>query len=172
MKKILAALDFRNDTYHVVDTATDLAQLLGGSVTLLHVLETPLLVTAFAAEVVGVDTLAAEAEQAAKCWISDFKEVLEQKNVPTEAMIRSGQASSLIVETAKKIGAEFVVIGAPRHTLIHDVIPGSTVKDVLKHSPCPVLIVPANDKPTRAFAADRFSETSLDPRREATAKTN
>ena len=55
--------------------------------------------------------------------------------------VRSGRAYREICEVAGEIGAELVVIATHGHTGLRRLVLGSTVERVLRHAPCPVLVV-------------------------------
>ena len=46
-----------------------------------------------------------------------------------------------IVELARERGAQAVVVGAHRHGRLSEVVLGSTSRDVVRHAPCPVVVV-------------------------------
>jgi nucleotide-binding universal stress UspA family protein len=49
--------------------------------------------------------------------------------------------SETIVRVAGDVDAAAIAVGRHDHSTLHDVLLGSTTKGVLKHAPCPVLVV-------------------------------
>jgi nucleotide-binding universal stress UspA family protein len=57
--------------------------------------------------------------------------------------VRNGIAFFEITEAAKTLGADFIVIGAHGLSGANRSLLGSTVEKVVRHAPCPVLVVRA-----------------------------
>jgi len=56
-----------------------------------------------------------------------------------ETLVRSGHASTIILETAEKIGADLIIVASHRPGL-EDYLLGSTAARVVRHSDCAVLV--------------------------------
>lgn len=72
--------------------------------------------------------------------LKEAEHYLEAYEVEVEYVLRSGEAGEEIVEYASECRADFLVMGAYRHSRIHDLIVGSTTTYALNHAPCPVLL--------------------------------
>jgi nucleotide-binding universal stress UspA family protein len=59
----------------------------------------------------------------------------------TEIRIAEGQPSQIILEAAKEVGADLIVMGAHRHTALGETLLGTTTRKVLHGSEIPVLVV-------------------------------
>jgi nucleotide-binding universal stress UspA family protein len=55
--------------------------------------------------------------------------------------------SETLVRVASDVDAAAVVMGRHDHSSLHDVLLGSTAKGVLRHAPCPVLVVRHAEEP-------------------------
>jgi nucleotide-binding universal stress UspA family protein len=53
-----------------------------------------------------------------------------------------GVPAEKIVEESARLGAGLVVMGSHGHGALRHLLAGSVTSGVLKHSPCPVLVVP------------------------------
>jgi nucleotide-binding universal stress UspA family protein len=62
--------------------------------------------------------------------------------VKTESLQFNGAPIGLIVEQAKKLEADYIVMGSHGHSAFYDLLVGSTTHGVLKRAKCPVVIVP------------------------------
>jgi nucleotide-binding universal stress UspA family protein len=51
-----------------------------------------------------------------------------------------------ILAQAKKLRADYIVIGSHRHSAFHDLVVGSTTSGVLKRAACPAVVVPPPQK--------------------------
>jgi nucleotide-binding universal stress UspA family protein len=67
----------------------------------------------------------------------------ERTGVPAEAICRQGRAAHEIAAVARKHDARLIVIGSHGFGPIEGLILGSVSAGVLRHAPCPVLVVPS-----------------------------
>ena len=58
-----------------------------------------------------------------------------------EADVVRGDPDDAIVEYAREHGADLIVMGSHGHTGLRHLLMGSVAEHVLRHAPCPVLIV-------------------------------
>lgn len=65
----------------------------------------------------------------------------ECENVVTSIKIVEGQPAQVIIDTANECAADLIVMGSQRHTLIGEVMLGSTTRRVLHSASQPVLVV-------------------------------
>lgn len=142
MKTILAAIDFSPATALVVASASSLARSVDGRVVLLNVTPPPPVVAepgGFGAEVVRMSEAATET---AIQELERLEDALEEENIHCDIIHQTGDPVVIILEQARKLGAEYVVLGSHGHTALYELIVGSTAGAILRHSPCPVVIVP------------------------------
>lgn len=59
----------------------------------------------------------------------------------TEIRIAEGQPAQVILEAAKELGADLIVMGSHRHTALGETLLGTTTRKVLHGSETPVLVV-------------------------------
>ena len=69
--------------------------------------------------------------------------VLQQvpQGLPVETIVRHGQPVSEIIEAAKELEADLIIISTHGYTGLKHVFLGSTAENVVRHAPCPVLTV-------------------------------
>jgi nucleotide-binding universal stress UspA family protein len=70
----------------------------------------------------------------------------ERRGVPAEALCRQGGAAHEIVAAARTHDARLIVMGTHGFGPIEGLILGSVSAGVLRHAPCPVLVVPGPKK--------------------------
>jgi nucleotide-binding universal stress UspA family protein len=68
-------------------------------------------------------------------------DVNDQASATDEVLIKNGTPAEVIVETAKKLSCDLIVMGTHGHSAIADALIGSTAKWVVRQSPIPVLVV-------------------------------
>jgi nucleotide-binding universal stress UspA family protein len=148
MKTILVPLDFSPVSKLVLAEALCLARPLGARVVLTHVILPPVYPIDFYGVVVDqLTTFATVAEVAANRRLQRLQKRLKGAVdiLPTE----TGRPAVTILDQARKLKPDLIVLGSHGHGLMHDLILGSTAQGVLRRSPCPVLVVPA-PRPRRA----------------------
>ncbi len=162
IKKILYATDLSESAVHAFSYAVSLANMYGAGITILHVFaETP--GEEFITNMIDTDTWNeiknrhyTEARDQLIGKRRDhvaLKEVLEAFSegvnadakdlafVTDEVLIKNGTPAEVIVETAKELSCDLIVMGTHGHSAIADVLIGSTAKWVVRHSPIPVLVI-------------------------------
>ena len=85
------------------------------------------------------------AEQTARRGV----ELARAHGLDAEAMVVADETTiaETLLRVARERDAAAVVVGAHRHGAIGEVLLGSTSRDVVRHAPCPVVVVRADDDP-------------------------
>lgn len=149
MKTILAAVDFSPAGAAVVPHAKALARAFNARVVLLTVVQPPIITSDYSVLMENVVEITAIGEKAASVRLAKLRTVLAKdiKVVVTEQA--TGSPAQAIVDAAKKMKADYIVMGSHGHTALYDLVVGSTTHGVLKRAPCPVVIARA-EKPQPA----------------------
>jgi nucleotide-binding universal stress UspA family protein len=144
MKTILVSVDLSAATVHVCNAAADLAAATGGRLVILHVVPPfPSTLYAFdtfsAAQITGYERAArksaAHKMQALQRWFN--------KRCPgTRMLLHDGACTEVILKTAGRLHANYLVIGSHGHGAMHDLLAGSTARGILRKAACPVVLVP------------------------------
>lgn len=145
MKTILAPIDFSSATAPVVAEAKILARAVGGRVVLLAVIQPPVISGEYALMMENIPEIVAAGKKATAKQLGSLVSQLRREGLTAESIQLEGAPVTRIVGTAKKLAADYLVMGSHGHTSFYDLLVGSTTHGVLKRSPCPVLIIPAAD---------------------------
>lgn len=139
LKRILVPTDFSDCALKALQYAIPLAREHGAVITLLYVVE-PLYV---ASEAAVVDTALLQADRRATGEKDISTLVMNQVEgkVPCDTLVRNGSPGVEIIETAKKISADLIVISTHGFTGLKHVFLGSVAEQVVRRAPCPVLVV-------------------------------
>ena len=82
----------------------------------------------------------------------DQLEKLRAKLVATNPQVAAVYTSGPIVEQvgaeARSVGADLIVMGTHGHGALYNLLVGSVASGVMKHPPCPVLLVPSRSAKT------------------------
>lgn len=141
-RRILLAVRVGDASTGPARTARWLAQGLGASVTVVYVateLRTaPEVGLAMAVRVEDLrERMADEARERAERWA---RQALG--SIPFDVRVEDGQVAERIGAVAAEIGADLVVAGTEARGAISGMILGDTTRDILRRSPCPVVVVP------------------------------
>ena len=139
IKKILVPVDFSECSKKALAYAVPFAKQFGATIDVLYVIP-----PYYALDPYGVTEyerverqLRASGEQKLAAL------VLEEipQTVPVEILVRTGRAAQEIVDAAKELETDLIIIATHgRNGLKHMVI-GSTAENVVRQAPCPVLTV-------------------------------
>ena len=152
MKTILVPVDFSRVTAAVVEQASDLARALPARVVLLTVIQPPIIISEYGPLLGNIVEITAAGEKHAAKQLARLEERLAGAFVKAESLQLNGSPIRLIVDQAKKLEADYIVMGSHGHTALYDLLVGSTTHGVLMRATCPVVIVPspAMAKPLKA----------------------
>ncbi len=81
--------------------------------------------------------------------INDAKKIIQEKfggDVEFQTEILTGRVKEVIIEEAKKIGADLIVLGSHGYGFLDRVLLGSISDFVVHHAPCSVLVVREDKK--------------------------
>ncbi len=91
----------------------------------------------------SVDSLYIELEKKAKSTLEDFAKQLKPLAKSVETCFEHGPPASVIESIAKRRNADLIVIRGSAIGLLESTFLGNTVSLVVKHSPCPILVLQA-----------------------------
>lgn len=143
MKTILAPIDFSPASEGVVEEAVSLARALSGRVVLLTVIQPPVVMTEYAPLLADIAEVTAAGEKSAAGKLAKIEGDLAEEGIESESIQFVGAPIPHIVEQAKNLAADYIVMGSHGHTALYDLLVGSTTHGVLMRAQCPVVIVPA-----------------------------
>lgn len=139
-KKILVAIDGEPIAAHAADIGAELARLAGAEMAFVHVIDAALINAADTG--IQPAVLAASAKEDARKLINDFRKRLPQPLTALE-FVQIGSPLAEIVNAAKDWPADLIVIGSHGRGGIKRALLGSVAEGVMRHAPCPVLVVRA-----------------------------
>lgn len=146
MKTILTPVDFSTATAGVLDAAVQLAAPLEAEIVLLHVVQPPMVTSDYGLALENVQEIIAVSEKAADRQLAHLTSQLAERGAKVRSLHVNGTAVPSILEQAKALNADYIVLGSHGHTAFYDLLVGSTTHGILKKAACPVLVVPAPQK--------------------------
>ena len=140
LKKILVPIDFSQPSKNAFKYAVRFAEEFGGELTLLYVLE-PQSMTGFMAIPEATAFVESDIVAAGKNLRSLITSVRNAKMERPRWKVRGGLPSHAIVEAAKEMDVDLIVIATHGYTGWKHFCIGSTAERVVRAAPCPVLVV-------------------------------
>jgi nucleotide-binding universal stress UspA family protein len=151
IKKVLIALDFDPTAQKVAETGFSLAKTIGAEVTLLHVISDPLHYSAYKHITVmgfaGYDNTAPlilgseeELKKESLKFLKKSKEHLGDSSIKTT--VKEGDVADCILDTAKKLHADIIIIGSHSRKWLENIVMGSVAEKVLRNSVLPLFFIP------------------------------
>lgn len=136
--RILVPSDFSDPSRHAIVYAARFAQQFGSRITLLHVIE-PAMTPDFASFPLALDE--EKVIESAKARLQALARAHQIDRVMDSAVVRAGNPFHEIAEAARELKADLIVIATHGFTGIKRALMGSTTERVLRHAPCPVMVV-------------------------------
>lgn len=168
-KRILCPVDFSDASVHALQHAVGMARWFKSHVTGLHVtrpafvFEPPILF----AERGGLKALPVDRDQLF-VRLNDFMQPAIDARVPWSACVEEGMAADRVLDYARSLPADLIVMGTHGRSGFEYFLLGSVTEKVLRNAQCPVMTVPpraatAAKLPfTRLLCPVDFSQASLE----------
>jgi nucleotide-binding universal stress UspA family protein len=151
IKRILVPIDFSHNSDVALQYAVQLAQPLGASVHLLHVVENPLAAGMWSSSVYTseVPGLQVDVVRDAEHRLAQMIPTIAGVRYGLDHTVRIGPAPETIVDFASDELADLIVMGTHGRTGLGHALIGSVAEQVVRRAPCPVLTLRADrtDKP-------------------------
>ena len=137
LRNILVPVDFSAASEKALSYAVPLARQFGAKITLLYVSQAQFHANEFA-------YLPIE-EAAVSCSAKDRMNSIASRRIAPgmlgDTLVRNGVAFDEITRVAKEINADLIIVNTHGYTGLKHVLVGSTAERVVRHAPCPVLVV-------------------------------
>jgi universal stress protein A len=139
LNSVLVAFDFSETSKHALDYGRNLARAFGGRLHVVHITD---VVSTTAAQFYPEGPGDPEAK-ATHLAVNQIREVLaaEGLDVVAPAVRVSPDPAKAIVEYAKEVHADVIVVGTHGRSGMSRLLMGSVAEHVVRTAPCPVLVV-------------------------------
>lgn len=145
IRQILVPTDFSENACKALRYAFAFAKQFGSRLTVLHVVEPvtyPVGTDYFVAEVQNLGaTLQAESQKRLTTFMAEQVEPVTS----ADALLRIGTAWQEITAVAKERDVDLIILATHGFTGLKHVLLGSTAEKVVRHAPCPVMTVRADE---------------------------
>ena len=143
IRSILLPTDFSECGNYALSYAASLARTFKASIICLNVIEpiVPTVGYSGMTEPMPIADIAEQLEDSAERELPKLAECDECAGLNVEEMVAHGEAASEIVRVAKERAVDLIVIASHGRTGLGRILFGSTAEAVVRHAPCPVLVV-------------------------------
>ncbi|MCP5537197.1 MAG: universal stress protein [Akkermansiaceae bacterium] len=147
MKKIVAAIDFSDASKPILEAAARLAVALNEKLHLVHVVEAEPTYAAYGFSPDDFPAMHEIQEESVSRGEIKLKKMATELGVEgVETMVLQGQPLHSILEYAKEIGADMLVLGSHGHGFLGSLLLGSVAEGCVRKAEIPALIVPVRRK--------------------------
>ena len=149
MQNIVAAIDFSAISHDVVELAANLAETYGAALSLVHVAAPD---PAFVGYEAGPQSVRNDRAQELHREHQDLHRLAEElraRGLRVTPLLVQGPTVDTLLEEARRLQADILVMGSHGRGALLSILLGSVSTGVLRHAPCPVLVVPSH-KDTRS----------------------
>ena len=139
LTKILVPVDFSDCSRKALAYAVPFAEQFGASLVVLHVIPPYYAVDPYG--LAQIERIEAELEQNGRSRLTELVIDTVPSDINAGILLRHGRATAEIVDAAKELEIDLIIISTHGHTGLKHVVFGSTAENVIRHAPCPVLTV-------------------------------
>jgi universal stress protein A len=139
IQNILVPIDFSECSKKALQYAIPFAKQFRASLTLIHVVQINYGYGEFAA--IDYALLEKQIREGSEKQLTDLAETEIGNDVSAKVVVGTGVPAREIVDTARIQNSDLIIISTHGRTGLKHVIVGSTAENVVRHAPCPVLVV-------------------------------
>lgn len=143
IRSILLPTDFSECGNYALSYAASLARTFGASILCVHVIEPMVPTVGYSGmtEPLPLADISDQLEDSAERELPKLAECEECAGIEVEELIVHGEAASEIVRVAKEKDVDLIVVSSHGRTGLGRILFGSTAEAIVRHAPCPVLVV-------------------------------
>lgn len=155
MKKVLIAMDYDLTAQKIAETGHAFARAMNAQAVLLHVTSDYVYYSSLDySPILGYDSFSnlgtlqtetvEELHKAAENYLQTTKSHLGDDTI--ETIVKDGDFGDVILETAKELNVDVIVMGTHGRRGLDKMLMGSVAEKVLRHSPVPLFIIPTKEE--------------------------
>ncbi len=137
LKNILVPTDFSATSLKALQYAVPFAKQSEAKITLLHVVDLPMFPQEFGYLLVDEN----QAMDGTKKSLADLATRMIAPELLAQTIVRRGLAWDTVATVARETEADLIITTTHGHTGLTHVLVGSTAERIVRHAPCPVLVM-------------------------------
>jgi universal stress protein A len=146
LRRILVPIDFSDHSKKALQYAIPFAEQFKTSIDLLYVVEPAIYPADFSFGQVGFPAVEDELRQRGAEELEGLIKREIGTRVNARSSVRTGKAAYEIEQYAREESIDLIIIATHGHSGVEHVLFGSTAEKVVRHAPCPVLVVRLAEK--------------------------
>ncbi len=139
-RKILIPVDGSAYSLAAVRLGGRLAAIHGSSLYVMHVIDEEVVAQLCRFNREQCSDVQSNMEQEAQGLVADMKCELSAMGIRGETIVKRGSPYEIIVDSAKQMGADLIVMGKLGRRGIKRILLGSVAERVIEFAPCPILL--------------------------------
>ena len=145
-RKIVVPVDFSDCSLKGLSYAKELAKAFDARLVILHSVHLQYYVTSDEYARYDFPMVMEQTERFAERQLRDLMEKTDWEGIKVESALEIGHAGEQVCDRAKDRKADLIVTSTHGRTGLKHVFIGSTAEYVVRHAPCPVLVVPSHER--------------------------
>jgi nucleotide-binding universal stress UspA family protein len=146
-ERILVPIDFSECSLEGLEYAKAMAKQFGSKLILLNSVALQYYITSDEYARYDLPQLMKRSEKSARDQMRDLMEKTDWDGIEVSSLLEIGHAGQQICEGAAEEKADLIITSTHGTTGFKHLLMGSTAEYIIRHSRCPVLVVPSHDRP-------------------------
>lgn len=142
LANILVPLDFSEMSLKALRYAVPFAKQFNAKLTLVHVVE----LMAYTPELPYPPALSVNETAEVKRELEKVRDANVPAEIPVDVVVRHDFAADAVIDVASRMNADLIITSTHGRTGLKHVFLGSTAEKIVRHAPCPVLVVRVNQR--------------------------
>jgi len=144
---ILVPIDFSPLSRKALQYAVPFARKHEARIVLVHVVEPVYYPESYLATLPPeIEDVNIERARSAKQQLAELRKDDIGSEIPADVLVETGRPWNEIINVAKDENVDLIVIATHGHSGLKHVFLGSTAERVVRHAPCPILVVRENER--------------------------
>ncbi len=139
IKKVLVPIDFSDYSKSALNYAVDFAKHFNAELFLIYVVEPVIYPPDFSMGQIAIPSIDLDMDKRANEELENLARKQIPKDLSTKTIVKTGKPFVEIIDTAKQIDADIIIIATHGHSGVEHILFGSTAEKIVRKAPCPVL---------------------------------
>lgn len=140
VNRILVPIDFSRPSLEALESALDLAEALGATVDVIHVVDVAKLVQV-AGPPTRLETIRHAEHRVAQRRLDKLRRTVEPRRCEIRYALTAGAPHRMILDAARKLGIDMIVMATHGRSGLPRLLLGSVAEKVVRAAACPVLTI-------------------------------
>ncbi len=145
-KNILVAVDFNDAVGELMAYAESIAEKFGAKIWVVHVAAPDPDFVGFDAGPQYIRDMRADELRDEHKELQQIRDMFIDKNIESDALLIQGSTVESVLEEAKKLKADMLIVGTHTHSFFYNLFAESVSVELFKNSEIPVLSIPIEEE--------------------------